>query len=377
LRAAAKVAPQVSAMTRLRLRLICLLVIVAVLGWTTRAQSQAPRNGRQVYEEACATCHGSDGRGTAAAASDYPLVPPDFTDCNFATREPATDWVAVGHAGGPARAFNRLMPAFGEALSREELELAVSHARSFCAESAWPRGELNLPRALVTTKAFPEDEAVLTVIADKGAVTNKFVWERRIGPRSQFEMIVPLAFSERSAGDWTGGVGDMAFAFKHVVAHSLQRGSIFSAAAEVVVPSGSTERNIGSGTTVLEPFVAYGQRLPARMFVQAQVGGGIPFDRARADEAFWRAAIGQQFRQGEFGRLYAPMIELLAVRELTSGAPVHWDALPQVHVTLSTRQHIRANVGVRVPLNDRTDRPTQVLGYFLWEWFGGGLFTGW
>lgn len=364
-------------MAQLRVRLHGLLAIITALGWTAGAQAQPAPTGREIYEKSCAACHGIDGKGTTAIASDYPLVPPDFTDCNFATREPATDWVAVAHAGGPARAFNRLMPAFGDALSRAELELAVSHARAFCAAPAWPRGELNLPRALVTTKAFPEDEAVLTVIADGGAVTNKFVWERRIGPRSQFEMIVPLAFSERTAGDWTGGVGDLAFAFKHVVAHSLQRGSIFSAAAEVVTPTGSTERNAGSGTTVLEPFVAFGQRLPARVFVQAQVGGGIPFDRARADEAFWRAAVGQQFRHGEFGRLFAPMIEILAVRELTAGAPVQWDVLPQMHVTLSTRQHIRANVGVRVPVNDRTGRPTQVLGYFLWEWFGGGLLTGW
>jgi hypothetical protein len=34
-------------------------------------------------------------------------------------------------------------------------------------------------------------------------------------------------------------------------------------------------------------------------------------------------------------------------------------------------------VGVRIPVNDRTGRATQVLGYFLWEWFGGGLSAGW
>lgn len=341
------------------------------------AVPQTQRTGADIYETACAACHGSDGRGIAAVASDYPVVPPDFTDCSFATREPAADWVAVGHAGGPTRAFSRLMPAFGEALSREELELAVSHARRFCAEDAWPRGELNLPRALVTTKAFPEDEAVLTVVADGGAVTNKFVYEKRLGPRNQYEVIVPLAFAERAPGDWTGGVGDLAFAFKRVVAHSLRRGSIFSVAGELVLPTGSTERSLGSGTTVVEPFVAFGQRLPARTFLQVQVGGSVPFDRGHADEAFWRTVIGRQFRHGEFGRLWAPMIEVLGSRELTTGAPAHWDVLPQVHVTLSTRQHIRANVGVRVPVNERTGRSTQVLGYFLWEWFGGGLLTGW
>jgi hypothetical protein len=215
------------------------------------------------------------------------------------------------------------------------------------------------------------------MVAEDGVVTNKFVYEQRIGPRNQFELIVPLAFSERSPGDWTGGVGDMAFAFKRVVAHSVSRGSIFSAAAELVVPTGSTERDIGGGTTVLEPFVAFGQRLPSRVFLQVQVGGAIPFKRDHADEAFWRTPIGQQFRQGEFGRLWAPMIEILGSRELMAGAPAHWDVVPQVHVTLSTRQHIRGNVGVRVPVNERTGRSTQFLGYFLWEWFGGGLLTGW
>lgn len=360
----------------MNLRVVWLLVAIGVLGNTGHVFGQA-RTGREVYQFACAACHGSDGSGAPALESGYPLVPPDFSDCNFSTREPAADWVGVSHDGGPNRAFSPLMPAFGEALSRQEIELAVSHARSFCTDPAWPRGELNFPRALVTTKAFPEDEAVLTVIAADGAVTNKFVYERRIGPRSMFEVIAPLAFSERAPGDWTGGVGDLGFAVKHVLLAAAARGTIVSAAAEVLVPTGSTERGIGSGTTVVEPFVALGQRLPARAFLQAQLGGGIPVDRSHADEAFVRLVTGRQFRQGEFGRLWAPMVELLGSRELVSGARTHWDVAPQVHVTLSTRQHIRASVGVRVPVNGRAGRSTQVLGYFLWEWFNGALTAGW
>jgi hypothetical protein len=113
------------------------------------------------------------------------------------------------------------------------------------------------------------------------------------------------------------------------------------------------------------------------VFLQAQVGGAIPFNRDHADEAFWRTAVGRQFRQGEFGRLWAPMVEVLGARELTSGAAAQWDVVPQLHVTLSTRQHIRADVGVRIPVNERDGRSTQFLGYFLWEWFGGGLLSGW
>lgn len=358
-------------------RQVFVLVVVFTLVHTLDLLAQTPRTGRQIYESACAACHGSDGTGSPSVAADLPVIPPDFTDCSFATREPEADWVGVSHRGGPSKAFSRLMPAFGEALPMEELELAVAHSRTFCDDERWPRGELNLPRALVTTKAFPEDEAVLTVIADGDTVTNKFVYERRIGARSQFELIVPLAFSERTAADWTGGVGDLAFAFKHVVAYNVRRGSIVSVAGELVVPTGSTERGVGSGTTVAEPFVAFGQILPAGAFLQLQAGGAIPFNRDHADEAFWRAVIGQRFRQNEFGRLWAPMVEILGARALSSQAATHWDVAPQLHVTLNTRQHVRANVGVRIPVNERAGRSTQFLTYFLWEWFGGGLFEGW
>jgi mono/diheme cytochrome c family protein len=335
------------------------------------------RTGREVYEAACATCHASDGRGITAAAADYPLPRPDFTDCNFATREPDVDWLAVSHAGGPARGFNRLMPAFGDALSRDDLKRAIAHVRTFCTGKAWPRGELNLPRPLFTEKAFPEDEYVVTVVAGESAVTNKIVYERRIAARNQLEVVVPVELSEQAPNDWTGGIGDLAFAFKRVLGHSLRRGSIFSASAEVILPTGSTERGIGGGTTAVEPFVTFGQILPGRAFVHAQAGGGFPFDRNLADEAFWRTAIGRKFTQGEFGRIWSPMIDVLASRELVADAKTHWDIAPQMQVTLSARQHIMVNAGVRIPVNERAGRSTQLVMYFLWDWFDGNLVTGW
>jgi hypothetical protein len=35
------------------------------------------------------------------------------------------------------------------------------------------------------------------------------------------------------------------------------------------------------------------------------------------------------------------------------------------------------NVGVRFPVNERRGRSTQLITYFLWDWFDGGLFDGW
>jgi hypothetical protein len=48
-----------------------------------------------------------------------------------------------------------------------------------------------------------------------------------------------------------------------------------------------------------------------------------------------------------------------------------------MQVTLSTRQHIMANAGVRIPVNQREGRSTQAMVYLLWDWFDGGFLTGW
>jgi hypothetical protein len=125
------------------------------------AFGQAPEP-RVVYTATCAACHGDDGRGRSSSELGFDVALPDFTDCDFAVREPNSDWYAIAHRGGPIRGFNRLMPAFGEALSAAELEAALVRIRQFCTDARWPRGELNLPRALFTEKAYPEDEAVIT-----------------------------------------------------------------------------------------------------------------------------------------------------------------------------------------------------------------------
>lgn len=366
-------------------RRLCTLVVLAVALWLSpnRLQAGPPpeapeRSGAELYRAACATCHGSDGRGTAAVQASYPVAPPDFTDCNFATREPDLDWIAVSHGGGPARGFDPLMPSFAELLSVEELARVVAYVRRFCVEEGWPRGELNLPRALVTSKAFPEDEAALRVIADETRVTTRFVYATRVGRLSQFEVVVPVSVAKGDDGAWRGGAGDFAFAFKHVLAHDLEWGGIVSAAAELVVPTGSTERGFGAGTAVLEPFLAYGLLLSSRSFVQFQVGGGIPYDREHSDELFARAVLGGRLIESSgFGRAWTPMLEILGARELATDALTHVDAVPQLQVTLSARQHVVANAGLRIPMNDRSERPAQVMAYVIWDWFDGGFFDGW
>lgn len=363
------------------------LVLPLMSRGATRESADTPRSGEEIYRAACSSCHGADGRGVSRDVVGFDLPLPDFTDCDFASREPDADWVAVAHEGGPVRGFSHLMAAFGGVLTVDELGLAMGHIRSFCGDDDWPPGELNLPRPLFTEKAYPEDEAVLTTtVATEGpdTIENKIVYEQRFGARNQFELIVPLGWSERPrAGepdklDWGSSVGDLAVGVKRALWHDLERGAIVSVTGEVILPTGDEDAGFGKGTTVFEPFVSYGQLLPAEFFLHGQAGLELPFDTDRADEeAFLRAALGRTFVAGQFGRAWSPMLELLGGRDLVSGADTQWDAVPQFQVTLNTRQHIMLNIGVRTPLNDTADRATKVVAYLLWDWFDGGLFDGW
>ncbi|HOC18386.1 MAG TPA: transporter, partial [Vicinamibacterales bacterium] len=257
---------------------------------------------------------------------------------------------------------------------------ALTHVRGFCADEAWPRGELNLPRPIVTEKAFPEDEAVITTaITPRGgtSVANKLVYEKRIGPRSQVEIVLPYGFKDSGAG-WVNGIGDVAFGFKRSLFHDHRKGTIFSVTGEVVLPTGDEKDGFGKGYTVFEPFVTFGQILPGDGFVQFQGGIEVPSNSGKAaKEAFWRTTLGKSISQNVFGRTWSPMVEIIGFRELEEGRSTHWDLVPQMQVTLSTRQHIMANVGVRVPVNHREGRRTQLLFYLLWDWFDGPLFGGW
>jgi hypothetical protein len=355
-------------------------VIVALLSFVlpVAASGQTePRTGKQVFDSICITCHGPDGRGGVNLELEKIVTPPDFTDCAFANREPDDAFLAVAHGGGTSRGFSPLMPPWGGAYTEEELRLAVRYIRTFCTDQRWPRGELNLPRPLVTAKAFPEDEAVVTTSSNAGSVVTKFIYERRFGPLNQVEIIVPLSSVETSASGRATGLGDIALEYKRTLAHSLTRGNILSATAEFVLPTGSETKELGGGFAVFEPFVTFGQMLPRDGFIQAQAGFGIPMKSGHDNEVFWRTAVGKTFEQGRFGRIWSPMLEVLAARPIVSGARVEWDLLPGVQVTLNARQHVRLAGGWRLPVTDADVRKKSVIVYLLWDWYEGGFFEGW
>jgi mono/diheme cytochrome c family protein len=369
-------------------------VVVALQGVVlAQAAPPAPQNaatelkldtGKDIFEAACIGCHGPNGKGQPQTTLGFepPSTFPDFTDCNGSTREQTFDWRATIHEGGRGRGFSEIMPSFAEALTLSQINQVVGYLRSLCSEPGWPLGELNLPRPIATEKAFPEDEAVMTTAVNRtgpGGVATEIGYEKRFGVKNQLEFAAPFNFLQRDNGGWIGGIGDLVLGYKRVVFSSIRSGSILSLQGEVAAPTGNRTQGLGSGVTTFETFAAFGQRLPRLSFVQVQAGAELPIDTNKAPQAvFWRTAVGKTLAQKKgFGRIWTPMTEFLADRDLETGAKTNWDILPQMQVSLSKRQHVRASAGVRFPMNNTAGRSSQVVFYVLWDVFDGGWREGW
>ncbi len=371
----------------------------AQLPYAVNGADLADASGEAIYANSCANCHGLDGTGVEPSLLAFEEEMPDFTDCDFAAREPDGDWIAVAHEGGPVRGFSEMMPAFRGALSEEQLERVMGYIRSLCTDDNWPRGELNLPRPLVTEKAYPEDEWVVEAGVDlegDGAAAGAYVYERRYGPRSQVEVVIPYGWrgsragshdhgtdDDRAPGAGDGGshgLGDIVLGVKHALYHSSQTGTIFSLGGEVFLATGDEEAGLGAPGNAVEAFAAFGQILPNDAFIQAQAGVEAPLYEDAANEVFGRFVLGATFTEGQWGRAWTPMVEVQARRDLESGAATHLDLIPQVQVALNTRQHVLGNIGVLVPVgsvaNERA-RPMRLVAYVLLDWFDGGFFEGW
>ena len=240
------------------------------------------KTGKEIFEAGCAGCHGGDGRGApdATVGFEKPETFPDFTRCDQTTPEDDLTWKSVIRDGGPSRGFSQIMPSFSGALTSEQMDSVIHYLRGFCKEAAWPRGELNLPRALGTEKAYPEDEVVITTSLNANGspgVSNEIVHEQRFGTRNQIEVSVPVDFQRPEPGTLVRR--------PRRYRARLETGVVFQPGNRVDLERagrgdpalpGNRSHGLGTGVTTFETFAAYGQLLPWKSFLQFQAGADLP-----------------------------------------------------------------------------------------------------
>ena len=339
-------------------------------------------HGKSIYNNGCNMCHGAAGKGAPETSTEFkrPSSFPDFTRCDQTTPEPNANWKDVILHGGPSRGLSTIMPSFGQLLSPDDADDVIAYLRSFCTDPRWPRGELNLPRAIVTEKAFPEDELVISTAGNASGApgwTTDFIHEQTISARDQIEIDVPWEMQDQNH-KYASHVGDITFGLKHVMYSNLRTGTIVSLQGGILPPTGSKKLG-GNGTTVFEPFAAIDQLFPTNTWIQFQMGADLPrHPNITPQSLYWYTALGQTLSPDHrLGRQWSPMVEFLATRDLQDGAKTDWDVMPEMQVTLSPRQHIRFDVGYRQPFTDTAGRNPQLQFYVLWDWADGRFWEGW
>lgn len=351
---------------------LVVLVLSCVLARALPAQEPDASllNGKVLYEDyaGCASCHGDDGKGVVEGVTLDPPAP-DLTDCSFNSREPRRDWRAVINHGGQARGLSMSMPSYYEALTSEQVEAIIDYLKTFCAETGWPSGELNFRRAQLTTKAFPENEALLIPQYAHGSnqkVTTKFVYERRLGKRGQWEIAVPFMAQWQSPR--ATGIGDIELSAKYVLAHNDQARAIVSGGFEVVTPTGKTA--LGSSLWKFAPFIAAGKSYD-RFALQSSVKLEQPLERDNGEsELLFNFAFTLPLTPDKKG--FFPMLETQHVKNLETGA-TQWFLAPQLYIGLVRRGHIALSFGGQIPLTGERPFDYRLMSFFLWEYADGGL----
>ena len=353
------------------------LLALALQGSAARAgpPPERPRMApAPLYAQACALCHGADGKGTAWKG-DVPI--PDFTDCLATTSEPAEHWETIVAHGGKARGLSSTMPAFGEALDPQEIRELVLYLRSFCASaSSYPPGDLNFRRPIETGKAYPEQEVVLKPEFERfpgaGGSSTEVSYENRIGPGFQYEITLPFIFDTVEEPEH-GGIGDLEIEAKQVLFFDLPHTQILSGGLGLTLPTGSRERGLGEGATAFSPFLAYGKGW-GRTFLQARAGAELSTDAdRRPSELFFQAALSQALGPPRIA--WVPAVEFIGSRNLHDQSD-EWAAILEMSKALSRLGHLVGAVGVRLPLT-RSEERYRIVAYLLWDFGDGPFWKGW
>ena len=154
-----------SANLRCRFAAVILALTLGVLSMLTVAYAQnapeASEKGKEVYEENCAHCHGTEGRGNGSAAENLLPKPRDFTRGLYKIRSTETgelptdqDLFYIITEGMPGSS----MPGWETALSADERWEVVAYIKTF--HDGFKEREAPLRQISLTGKIAYSEESV-------------------------------------------------------------------------------------------------------------------------------------------------------------------------------------------------------------------------
>ena len=245
--------------------------------------------------------------------------PADLTDPLFNSREPRADWFLVVKYGGARLGLSSQMPGFDGALSDERIEELVEHLKQLVDTSRFPPGELNFLRPILTTKAFPEDEALLITRFESGTppaadnLLSTLYYARRFGARYQGE--VKLNHFAEDGG--SAEVEELELGFKWAFHDNLERQALYTLGLEFAFPIEDSE-----ASEAAIPYLSFARGLSDAVTLQGQLKAVLPFDDVDLGRARLSAIV--HWMPSMWPRSVSPALEV-AITEPFIRRPLHRD----------------------------------------------------
>ncbi len=107
-------------------------LIVVLLSTVLLAQAGDPEQGKKLYGQYCATCHGESGKGNGPAAAALNPKPRDHTDKEYMSKLSDDDLLKVIKNGGASVGKSPIMPPWGPTLNDDQLKDVIAYVRTLC-----------------------------------------------------------------------------------------------------------------------------------------------------------------------------------------------------------------------------------------------------
>jgi cytochrome c oxidase cbb3-type subunit III len=118
---------------RLDEMMIFIAVLCAVvLSTSLIAQAADAEQGKKLYGQFCASCHGQSGKGDGAAAAALNPKPRDHTNKDYMSKMSDADMLSVIKNGGASIGKSPLMPPWGASLKDDQIQDIIAYIRTLC-----------------------------------------------------------------------------------------------------------------------------------------------------------------------------------------------------------------------------------------------------
>lgn len=87
--------------------------------------------GKAKFEQNCAVCHGTGGKGDGPGAAALNPKPRDYTNASYMKTRSDAELRKVIKEGGAASGFSAVMPPWGGTLSDQDITNVIAYIRSF------------------------------------------------------------------------------------------------------------------------------------------------------------------------------------------------------------------------------------------------------